>query len=467
MWSCETCRIEVRAGLGLCEACARTCHFGHKLKYEGVSKGKCTCKSRNCVFAGVDLQWNVVDRARQWVCVSQDGEKNRVFVSEQVSDFSAKDFREVLGLKNNECLAVVRGSRQTLLKPDTTGVLRKYPDLKLEERPEAYDSPWCLRIVPEDTDEFVLLCELVAENAEIKQRVLPMVSVGMKECELANMKGGELIHCAKQQLSKEMKYKQCDLYVKKANSAVWSKIDKDMEVRALLNEDARWQIRCELDEAEVQEVTHWIQIMDDLAANEATVVSHLNEIATWYRDNVEERSADALVFKGLNEALEGHRLLKEKIDEASTFNRQLCIGMVFNKHWQRDIDRQFLSNVDLMMKVVELRNPVKSSLFKKKKKEPHPSVMPFLHLMDLYGLREESVDKGIYLRLFEDLYKSVPKRARDRPFIRKTILALFDFRQEMLSGSRCPGADLISNLFEAPAEIVHMPVFDEEVMVAE
>ena len=463
MWSCETCGIETR---GICEACARTCHRGHKLTYKGVTAEKCACKSYGCFFARVDAQWDVVNKTRQWVCVCQDGEKNRVFVSEQVDDFSAKDFGDVLGLKKNERLAVVCGNQQRLLKPDTP-VLQKFPELKLQDRPEEYDSlSRCLRIVPEETNEFVLFIEVEAVNPEIKGRALPRISVEMKECERNKMTGGELVQYAKGEVSNGCK--QCDLYVKKADSDDWSKIDKDMEIRGLLlDEKVTWQVRCELEEEEVQSVKRWVQIMEDIGANEVTVISYLNEIGQWYRENVGPDSNNAPIFKGFEEMRKAHQLLRMVLyQEMQSLKVHPCLGLVFNKYWHRDIDRQFMANLDSMIQLVDPKNSVKSSLFKKKKKEPNPSLKPFLSLMELYGLRGESGDKGVYLRLFEDLYKYIPKRSRDRPFIRKTLIALIEFKQALQPNAQSSGPEIL-NLFDAPAEILHMPLLGEAVMDTE
>ena len=49
-YQCVTCGLYGSEKIGICKACAMTCHQEHTLLDLGVRKGKCYCANANCTF---------------------------------------------------------------------------------------------------------------------------------------------------------------------------------------------------------------------------------------------------------------------------------------------------------------------------------------------------------------------------------------------------------------------------------
>ena len=426
MWSCMQCRNHPE----ICEACARTCHRGHKVQRLGVKLAKCDCsKAGTCIFHGMHIHEKAVGTKRQWVCVSQPGQQNRVFVADQISDLTAKELsKEILNLPPTKQLWVL--DRNCLWSiPSKCIILQEYPNIPMKEKPDEYAFVSSGLVIddPRDDGDIILLVTVCFNGGE----KFPALKIGVSRSEISHLSGRVVLDRCKLAFPKECPIGECELYCGERRidrmDNIWSVIETGDTVYCRVLSNSPYALLPVVGQALI-----------DL---ESKIIQELNDLKTQFGADKNNNGDILAMYKN-------HQLLKMSLTaELQMTSQSMCLGMVFMTHFPLEVDRALVNGTGGMYSILEACKGSRAA-----------------QLRNAYVRSDgEKTETGEYFELLTKLEQVTPKWSHDQPFISAALRQLKRFWME----SRVKALEWFSSVStlkwiegRVPAAIVSM-VHDE------
>lgn len=464
-WICHTCGItNSEAGEGVCEACARLCHRGHHLEYMRTSVSRCVCHGHGgCILANCSAQQHTVRSLKKWVCVTQPGEKNRVFDSDQIATLTGKQLHKILGLPEDLALYVQSSTRQVLVHDDCL-VLGEYPDIAIDDKPGIYDNVTnCLFIAPK-ADDVVLLVRIEVTNNG--QAGLPLMPVGLKQEELETLAASNLLEKCETTFSFMCNSGSSRLAIganefdRNKREPVWRLLQENgysAVLKVELSQDSNRKLNKLLDNlnslAEIEQ-----KILDELKdirgfQNKAADVFHVNERET--------------IFENIPKSAGAHSLLRQWLFCPRVKFREYSCPFDCFRQWLRynamDVDLEFVVNTDAIMKILGSKEVRKK--FKKQELQEldslHYDVLMNVYITAIPVPGREPVCKS-YPQVFNEIQSQLPEWMTEGSYCARIISELEAYRQKIEDrknhGCLWRRFEGEQSILSAPCELVRMTV---------
>ena len=462
-WICRTCGItNSQAGEGVCEACARLCHRGHHLEYMRTSVSRCVCHGHGgCILANCSAQQHTVRNLKKWVCVTQPGEKNRVFDSDQIATLTGKQLHTILGLPDDLALYVQSSTRQVLVHDDCS-VLGEYPDIAIDTKPGIYDNVTkCLVIAPK-ADDLVLLVRIeVTNNADAG---LPLMPVGLKQEELDTLTVSTLVEKCRTTFSFDCE--SCRLAI---GAHEFDGNKRDPVWRLLQENGYSVFLKVELSQGSNRKLKELLNNVNSLGEVEQKVLDALKDIRGFQNKaadvfHVNERET---IFENVSKCAGAHSLLMQWLFCPRAKSKEYSSPFDCFRQWLRynamDVDFEFVVNTD------EIMNILGSKEIRKKFKKQGLLELDSLNydvLLNLYITAipvagREPVCRS-YPQIFKEIQNQLPEWMTERSYCARIISELEAYRQKIEdrkeSGCLWRRFEGEQSILSAPCELVRMTV---------
>ena len=455
-WSCVTCQIK-----GVCDACARECHLGHKLEYLGDKEMQCECsKSTNigCYFVKKAEQQELSERSHQWVCVSSLDGPNRAFVAEQILHATAKDIGSCIGIPDGYYLSVQNKNGRVKLD-DECVVLEVYPQLLLNHKPDVYESiDWCLYVAPWEYHEIVIFVKVRIGAADVSP-----LSIGVKRCEIDELSGREFFDRCVKALGGEFNelIKDCELFQGSANLRSGSKPDIHSFVPLGATRWTPIEFKCPpshtFDKCSRENRMRW---KEKLRTVENMIIEQMRDVLEWGTlCACEFFTSDewSFMFDDIERIISEHGWFCDRLEKTSPDMIDTTFWKVWTGYLPWETDLPYLIRTPEVLSLIKARKSKKKLLFGKKKE--YASVN-YGFLESVYSTDETHSDVNpSYYRELGRIYESMEPWNPNRELIKQAMTRITELNKTVQKQSHSLFLGLLTNGKErltAPAEIVRI-----------
>lgn len=374
----------------------------------------------------MEIHEKAIETQRQWVCVSQPGERNRVFVADQISDLTAKELFEVLNSPRNKQLWVLDQNCLWSVPSDCI-ILQEYPNIAMKQKPEEYEFISSGLVIDDHRDDgdILLLVTVSFDGGEN----FPALKIGVNRSEISHLSGRVVLDRCKLAFPKESPVGECELFCGEQRidrmDNVWSVITSGDTVYCRVLSNSPYPLLPVIGKSLIDLENKIIRELNDLKGQVGS-------------DNTGDISATC----------KHHQLLKMSLaEELQLAGKTPCLGMAFMTHFPLESDRGLVNGTGGLHSVLKACKRTEA-----------------VQLRNAYLCGDgKETETGEYFELLTKLEQATPKWSRDQPFISTALRQLNWFSVE----SRAKGREWFSGGLAlkwierpVPATIVSM-VHDE------
>ena len=358
-----------------------------------------------------------------WVCAVRDFGANEIFRASLFEDKTCDQISSMLNL-NRGRLAIRTPFYRKILSSDCK-VLREYPMLALEGRPEKYPPPaFHLACVPPEAGSDVVYYFNV--ETQLKTR-FPEMPVSFKTTEIAKMTVTEVLARCRDVFSYS-----CSESRLRLNGSNIEGTEPALRCFTEMDKGNRVTFTCVVDDAAQKKINHRIFFCDQLVQSEQTYINDLKEIVTYWEpairaSNLFDEGQLKALFRDVPTIMNSHLVFfesfrTEPVSFAMEFGTRFLGFVQFFK-----LSATFVSQYKQMDTMIKER--MKQRSFSSKFSEIEAGLPSGRDFLSYYVVPVQRYPR--YPLLIRDLIKETPDWHPDKEYLKQALNAVDKVNKEI------------------------------------